>query len=113
LTIRGIDTSLIYSGKLFELDESKTRRHLVHLRYPTRKIFAVQLKVKQNNSALAVSVNHWPSRRSGRLETEPFRMTVASHCGQIVDRLLKLSRRDYLQIKDNEPSLHGLNIAWD
>lgn len=40
-------------------------------------------------------------------------MTVASHCGQIVDRLLKLSRRDYLQIKDNEPSLHGLNIAWD
>jgi hypothetical protein len=111
--IRGIDTSLIYSTKFFDVDESKTRGHLVHLRYPTRDIFEVHLKVKQNNSDLAVLVNHWPSRSSGRWETEPFRMTVASHCGQIVDSILKLSRRDYLQLKDNETSLHGLNVEWD
>ena len=111
--IRGIDTSLIYSTTHFEVNESKTRGHLVHLRYPTRDIFEVHLKVKHNNSDLVVLVNHWPSRSSGRLETEPFRMTVASHCGQIVDSILKLARRDYLQLKDNEPSLHRLNVQWD
>ncbi len=111
--IRGIDTSLIYSTKHFEVDESKTRGHLVHLLYPTRDIFEVHLKVKHNNSDLVVLVNHWPSRRGGRLETEPFRMTVASHCGHVVDSILKLSRRDYLQLKDNEPSLHRLNAQWD
>ncbi|MEO2019273.1 MAG: hypothetical protein ABGZ53_33480 [Fuerstiella sp.] len=111
--IQGIDTSLIYSTKHFAVDESKMRGHLVHLRYPTRDIFEVHLKVKHNNSDLVVLVNHWPSRRRGRLETEPFRMTVASHCSQIVDSILKLSRRDYLQRKDNEPSLHRLNVEWD
>ncbi|MCP4787199.1 MAG: hypothetical protein GY903_12000 [Fuerstiella sp.] len=111
--IRGIDTTLIYSTKHFDVDESKTRGHLVHPRYPSRDIFEVHLKVKHNNSDLVVLVNHWPSRRKGRLETEPFRMTVASHCSQVVDSILKLSRRDYLQLKDNEPSLHRLNVEWD
>jgi hypothetical protein len=111
--IRGIDTSSIYSTKHFEADETKTRRYLVHLRYPTRDILEVHLKVKQNNTDLAVLVNRRPPRSSGRWETEPFRVTVASHCGQIVDSILKLSRRDCLQLKDNEMSLHGLNIAWN
>lgn len=111
--IRGIDTSLIYSTRLFELDESRLRGHLVHLRFPTRDIFEVHLKVKSNQSDLIVLVNHWPSRSLGRLESEPFRLTVASHCGQLVDQNLKLSRREYLSLSDTEVSLHRLNEAWD
>ena len=111
--IRGIDTSLIYSTEHFELNEEKTTGHLVHLRYPTRDIFEVHLKVKANDSDLVVLVNHWPSRSMGRLETEPFRMTVASHCGQLVDRNLKLNRKDYLKLEDDEVSLELLNRAWD
>lgn len=111
--IRGIDTSLIYSKRVFDFDESKSQGHLVHLRYPTRDIFEVHLKVKANDSDLVVLVNHWPSRSLGRLETEPFRMTVASHCGRLLDDNLKLARKDYLQLKDDDASLEKLNSAWD
>ena len=111
--IRGIDTSLIYSRKLFEVDESKTRGHLVHLRYPTRDIFEVHLKVRSNDADLVVLVNHWPSRSMGRLETEPFRMTVASHCGQLVDQHVKIPRKEYLQLRDSEVSLKAINERWD
>lgn len=111
--IRGIDTSLIYSKRVFEFDESKTTGHLVNLRYPTRDIFEVHLKIKSNNADLVVMVNHWPSRSLGRLETEPFRMTVASHCGRLLDDNVKLSRKDYLQLKDDDASLGKLNQAWN
>lgn len=111
--IRGIDTCLIYSKRLFEFDEQKTQGHLVHLRYPTRDIFEVHLRVKQNQSDLVVLVNHWPSRKAGRLESEPFRLTVASHCGKLVDDNLKLARQEYLKLKDSDLSLFRLNNAWD
>ena len=111
--IRGIDTSLIYSRDVFSVDQQKTRGHLVFLRFPTRDIFEVHLKVKSNDSDLVVLVNHWPSRSRGRLETEPFRMTVAGHCGRLVDDNLKLSRGEYLELEDNEISLHRLNHTWN
>lgn len=111
--IRGIDTSLIYSTRLFEPDLEKTRGHLVHLRYPTRDIFEVPLKVLSNDAELTVLVNHWPSRSGGVYETAPFRMTVASHCGRLVDANLKLPRKEYLQLTDSEVSLLDLNKRWD
>lgn len=111
--IRGIDTSLIYSTRKFDVDQQRIKGHLVHLRFPTRDIFEVHLKVRSNNADLAVLVNHWPSRSWGRLESEPFRLTVASHCGQLVDQNLKLSRKEYLQLSDTEVSLHRLNDSWD
>ena len=111
--IRGIDTSLIYSKRYFDCAPSRTKGHLVHLRYPTRDIFEVHLKLRSNNADLVVLVNHWPSRSSGRLETESFRMTVAAHCGRIIDENVKLPRRDYLELSDSEASLHLLNQAWD
>ena len=111
--IRGIDTSLIYSTRHFEFDAARTQGHLVNLRYPTRDIFEVHLKVKANNSDLIVLVNHWPSRSIGRLETEPFRMTVASHCGRLLDNNVKLPRKEYLQLQDDDESLAIINERWD
>ncbi|MEZ6131010.1 MAG: hypothetical protein R3C59_20255 [Planctomycetaceae bacterium] len=111
--ICGLDTSLIYSTRLFELNTDATSGHTVSLRYPTRDIFEVHLKVKSNQSDLVVLVNHWPSRKPGRQETEPFRVTVASHCGRLVADNVKLSRRDYLMLQDNDQALQTLNDAWN
>ena len=110
--IRGIDVSLIYARDVVELDGDPVG-HLVHLRYPTRDIFEVPLRVKANGARLTVLVNHWPSRRGGVYETEPFRLTVASHCGQLVDRILKYGRREYLTLPNSTVSLERLNEQWN
>lgn len=111
--ICGLDTSLIYSTRLFELNKEKTRGHVVHLRYPTRDIFEAHLKVRENGSDLVVLVNHWPSRKPGAAQSEPFRMTVASHCARRLEDNVKVGRREYLSLDDNELSLRYLNQAWD
>ncbi len=110
--IRGIDTSLIYSADRFELID-RPREHLVHLRFPTRDIFEVPLRVLENGEELTVLVNHWPSRSRGKHETEPYRLTVASHAGRIVDQLVKYRRREYLALPHDELSLEKLNMRWN
>ena len=110
--IRGIDTSLIYSTEKFELIDRPTE-HLVHLRFPTRDIFEVRLRVRENGAELIVLVNHWPSRSRGRYETEAYRLTLASHAGRIVDGLLKYDRREYLEMPNKIASLNKLNRRWD
>ncbi len=113
--IRGIDTSLIYSTEKFELIEPPNE-HLVHLRFPTRDIFEVRLRVRANNQELIVLVNHWPSRSRGRYETEAYRLTVASHAGRVVDGLLKYNRPEYFDlVESGEASdvLEVLNQRWN
>lgn len=110
--IRGIDVSLIYSDRVFQQDQGAAS-HLVHLRYPTRDIFEVPLTVKANQAKLRVLVNHWPSRRQGRWETEPLRITVAEHCGRLIDQYLKLKRDDFLALPNTPASLTHLNTLWN
>src|SRR5262245_55153264 len=107
--IRGIDCSLIYSKDVFEdPPPADIVGHLIHFRFPTRDIFQVRLKVKANNSELNVFVNHWPSRSQGQFESEPHRMTVAERCGQLVDQVLKVSRKDYANVPDTPAGLAAL-----
>ena len=110
--IRGIDTSLIFSKNVFELVEPPVG-HLIHLRYPTRDIFEVKLRVRGTNTELKVLVNHWPSRRLGRYETEPYRLAVANHCGKLVDKTVKFSVDDFLPMPDTTPTLDKLNERWN
>ena len=110
--IRGIDTSLIYSSDVFELDGDPIG-HLVHLRYKTRDIFEVPLRVKENDAKITVLVNHWPSRSKGKFETEPYRLTVASHCGRLVDRVLKLPKLEFLELTNSQKSMDLINKHWD
>lgn len=110
--IRGIDTSLFYSANVFEL-AGVPEGHLIFLRYPTRDIFQVPLRVKANGAEVTVLVNHWPSRRQGQYESEPFRLTVANHCGRLVDDILKVSRADFVALPDTTDSLTELNRRWD
>ena len=110
--IRGIDTSLIYSNKVFALD-GKPVGHLVHLRYRTRDVFEIPLRVRENGAKLNVLVNHWPSRSRGKFESEPYRLTVASHCGRIVNNLLKYPRKEFMKTRNSQRSLKRLNERWD
>ena len=110
--IRGIDTSLIYSDRIFKLAE-EPKAHLVNLRYPTRDIFQVKLQILENEAELIVLVNHWPSRWRGLYETEPYRITLASYCGQIIDGILKVSRKDFQEMLDTEETLELLNQRWN
>jgi hypothetical protein len=111
--IRGLDTTLIYSDRVFELDRVRTCGHLVHQRLRTRDIFEVQLRVRSNGADLRVLVNHWPSRHAGQPEAEAWRVAVASHCRQLVHDHLKLSRKEYLELDDNDLSLFLLHQRWN
>ncbi len=114
--LRGIDTSLIYSTKTFALAGPPSKaivNHAAYLRYPTRDIFEVTLKVKANNAELKVLVNHWPSRRQGRYESEPFRMTLAERAGRIVDEYVRMPREEFMALPDTQASLSLLNQRWN
>jgi endonuclease/exonuclease/phosphatase family metal-dependent hydrolase len=110
--IRGIDTSLVYSNDLFELDGEPVG-HLMHLRHPTRDVFEVPLKLKSSGAKLHVFVNHWPSRRNGQFESEPLRIAVAENCARLVDQLVKFPRGEYLAMPDTAATLAALNARFD
>ena len=110
--IRGIDTSLIYSGDLFEL-AGEPVGHLMHLRHPTRDVFEVPLMLKANGVGLRVFVNHWPSRRNGQFESEPLRIAVAENCSLLVDQMVKFTRSEYLAMPDTDATLAELNARFD
>jgi predicted extracellular nuclease len=87
---RGIDVGLIYDTERFELiDEEKI---IIHLddepEFVTRDILHVTGKVN-NGEILHVFVNHWPSRREGKQETEPRRVGVAEILRAKIDEILK------------------------
>lgn len=111
--IRGIDCSLIYSDDVFEL-AGTPKGHLVHLRYPTRDIFEVPLRVKETQDDLVVFVNHWPSRsRVGAIASEPLRITVAAHLGRLVDERLKLPRDAVESSPDPRTLQDVIDRLWD
>ncbi len=113
--IRGIDTCLIYSKRIFRFIHANS--HNVYLRYPTRDIFHVQLEIVENNAALDVIVNHWPARaRGGYCETEPFRITAAEGCARVVDSILKFPLNELKGMPDNlqtDECILTLNERWN
>ncbi|HMQ58292.1 MAG TPA: hypothetical protein PKE65_07070, partial [Rhizobiaceae bacterium] len=110
--IRGIDCSLIYSDDIFEL-AGAPKGHLVHLRYPTRDIFEVPLRIKATQDELTVFVTHWPSRRGGSAQSEPFRITVSAHLGRLIDERLKLPRDAIEASPDPRVLQDVIDRLWD
>jgi len=110
--IRGIDTALLYSDDVFELDGEPVG-HNVHFRHPTRDIFEVPLRVRANGARLVVFVNHWPSRSSGQYESEPLRIAVAEHCARLVQSKLKFERQAYVAMSDTPATLVALNQRFN
>jgi Endonuclease/Exonuclease/phosphatase family len=107
--LRGIDTCLIYSNKIFEQIDG--RGYMINFRFPTRDIFYAKLRVLKNNTKLNVLVNHWPSRRgrddySELMDTEYSRYMTAEHCGKIVDSMLKYPKMEIEKFPNNFYSTH-------
>lgn len=107
--IRGIDCSLIFSASKFELAGNPTG-HLVHFRYPTRDIFEVPLRVRENEEELIVFVTHWPSRIAD--DSEPFRIAVASQVGRLIDGYLKLPLNEILEADTLEELHPEMKARW-
>lgn len=110
--IRGIDTALIYSDTVFELIAPPIA-HSVAVRFPTRDIFQVRLRVRATGAELTVFVNHWPSRRQGVYESEPHRITVAELCGRLVDDEVKFSRKDYEALPDAPGTFQSIHARFN
>ena len=112
--IRGIDTSLIYSTKVFRFVNATSRN--VYLRYPTRDIFHVHLEIIENDAELDVIVNHWPARVKGQCETEALRITAAEGCARVVDNILKFPLNELKTMPDNlqtDECITKLNHRWN
>jgi hypothetical protein len=85
---RGIDNGLIYKANIFEL--VNIQADTVHLSdgWPTRLVFGANLLTNANEK-ITVFVNHWPSRRGGREESEPNRIAAAKTQRKGIDRIFK------------------------
>jgi endonuclease/exonuclease/phosphatase family metal-dependent hydrolase len=82
---RGIDVALIYDPAVFTY-----RRHEARLidfplepEYVSRQVLMVKGEIK--GSALALLVNHWPSRYGGAKESEPRRLAAARTARTLVE----------------------------
>ena len=82
---RGIDTALIYDSHLYDA-EDQTFTLRIFKRNPTRDLFQIHLKTKEGNTLILI-LNHWPSRKGGVFESEPFRIMVAENLAYWIERI--------------------------
>ncbi len=85
---RGIDNGLIYNDSKFELLSVQADSVQLSDKWPTRLIFGANFLAK-NNEQITVFVNHWPSRRGGKEESEPNRVEAAKTQRIAVDRIFR------------------------
>jgi len=91
---RGIDVAFIYDATIFEHGE--IFHHFVMKRTATRDI--VQVNMKYKNKHIVFIGNHWPSRRGGKYETEPYRIIAG-------ETLAYFHERIYAHLGENVPVL--------
>lgn len=72
---RGIDVAFLYDGN--RLKPKEQFFHVILKRTATRDIFQVNFATKPGNKELIAIGNHWPSRRGGQYESEPYRIVAA------------------------------------
>ncbi len=88
---RGIDVGLIVkTSKVKYLSHRAIAVNFPDDAYKTRDILMAELLVL-NSDTLRVFVNHWPSRRGGKDDSEPRRMFVAGLARAAVDSLLQVN----------------------
>lgn len=88
---RGIDVALMYNQDFFEVISSETYPLLLtddrgEVDY-TRDLLVV--KGMFNDELVHVLVNHWPSRREGKTESEKNRIKAAQLTRSIIDKIKK------------------------
>lgn len=87
--VRGIDVALLYNSATVRILEN----NFIPVVLPdstgkyTRDILYTRITLG-NNDTLHLFINHWPSRSSGFLETEPFRIHAATLLRMKIDSVL-------------------------
>lgn len=83
---RGIDAALLYNTDLFEVIYAKPiKMRMENVR--TRDILYVKL-IMAKTDTLHVFVNHWPSRRGGKEQSEAKRVMAADILRSVIDSVL-------------------------
>jgi endonuclease/exonuclease/phosphatase family metal-dependent hydrolase len=108
--LRGIDVSVAFDDrKLAVVDQHS---HVVHLRYQTRDIFEVVFQLAETGEQLVVIGSHWPSRRHGRLESEPLRIAVAENIAFLVRDHVRVDSVTYEQLRAQN-TLGPVQQKWE
>lgn len=86
---RGIDVALLYDPERVKiLASAKISIPITAGVRPTRDILYTRVEI--DGFKMSLYVNHWPSRRSGFLNTEPYREKVAKILWEHLDSLFSL-----------------------
>jgi len=109
--LRGIDTAVAFNPQQLEV-VGEPVSHLLHLRYRTRDILEVRFRVRATGELFVLLVNHWPSRSAGKWETEALRIAVAENLSHLLDRHLKVSSEEYLELRSRQ-DLEAVRRKWD
>jgi hypothetical protein len=108
--LRGIDVSLAFDERKLTVVEQ--RSHVVYLRYRTRDIFEVVFELADTGERLVVMASHWPSRRTGRRESEPLRIAVAENIAYLVRDHLLVDSITYEQLRA-DGDLAPVQAKWE
>ena len=95
---RGIDVAMLYRAETFRYQQHETLRPSFSFEpdYRSRDVLHVT-GLTADGKKLHLFVNHWPSRRGGREESEPRRLVLANLVKASLDKIRK-----------NEPDAHFL-----
>ena len=108
--LRGIDVAMAYDERKLTLQRCTS--HVVHLRYRTRDIFEVVFTVNDTNEELVIIASHWPSRRRGKFESEPFRIAVAENISFLLDDHVKVTPKRYEELRAQN-ALDEVLAKWE
>ncbi len=77
--IRGIDPALMYrKDKFIYVSHQYYPVFIKERGYHSRPLMRVDLAIKETYDTLSIFINHWPSRRGGKLVSDPYRNYAAS-----------------------------------
>lgn len=97
---RGIDVALIYDSNKFDIEkdpqtgEELVFSHFILKRVATRDILQVNFKTKSSGNRLVLIGNHWPSRRGGQYESEPYRIVAGETLSYFHQRILEENKEE-------------------
>ncbi|MFQ5571290.1 MAG: endonuclease/exonuclease/phosphatase family protein, partial [Rhodothermales bacterium] len=86
---RGIDVAFLFDADL--LTAEQTFFHFIVRRTATRDLVQVNFRT-QAGRLLVVVGNHWPSRRGGQYESEPYRIIAGETLGYFHERIRQVQQ---------------------
>lgn len=88
---RGIDIAFIYDAGRFTCEALFS--HVVTQRNATRDLLQVNFRTVKGNPLILIG-NHWHSRISGQMETEPYRIIAAETLSYWMERINEICGKD-------------------